>query len=126
MPFFQPKSLSLSDLFWAPKSCLDVPCVNFTFRFFRQENETLKLEVTKQSSKINQFEEAVEDWKEKFFSADATAEALKADLKVKQANLDQIKQNLKEAQKHADEKSAEIVSLKGKFILNSCFKRLIK
>lgn len=39
------------------------------------------------------FTENVEDWKEKYFSADATAEALKAELKLKQSNLDQVREN---------------------------------
>ena len=38
------------------------------------------------------FIETVEDWKEKYFSADATAEALKAELKLKQSNLDQVRE----------------------------------
>ena len=53
----------------------------------------------------------MEDWKEKYFSADATAEALKAELKLKQSNLDQMKQNNQELKRDCNEKLAQIETL---------------
>ena len=55
--------------------------------------------------------ETVEDWKEKYFSADATAEALKAELKLKQSNLDQMKQNNQQLTRECNEKLAQIETL---------------
>ena len=53
----------------------------------------------------------MEDWKEKYFSADATAEALKAELKLKQSNLDQMKQNNQQLTRECNEKLVQIETL---------------
>ena len=85
----------------------------------REENDKLRTELRERSSAekahneaVAKLEEASEDLKEKFFTADASAEALKEELKQKQSNLDQMKQNLQESSRQLNDKTEQIECLK--------------
>jgi chromosome segregation ATPase len=64
------------------------------------------------SQKIKHLEDENGDLKEKFFHADAQSESLQVDVKTRQSNLDQLKQNLQEVTRGSDQKSNEIGHLK--------------
>lgn len=85
----------------------------------RQEKEELQKQYSELDnehknlkSKLVNLEESIDDWKEKYFNADAAAEAIKAELKQKQSNIDQLKQSNQELRRQMDEKDDQIEGLK--------------
>ena len=85
----------------------------------REENDKLRTELRERAEQekahneaVAKLEEASEDLKEKFFSADASAESLKEELRQKQSNLDQMKQNLQETSRQLNDKVEQIECLR--------------